>query len=408
VSIPPFRRTALAAAAVGTLVLAACGDDDDSTAHTTAAPATTAGAATAASGGAATTAGGATTDAGGSMTTSGGGSATSEAMKPVSGTLNGSGATSQAAAIQAWTAGFQEQNPDATINYDPVGSGGGREAFLSGAADFAGSDAALTDDEYTKSKTQCGDQGAIDLPHYISPIAVTFNLPDVKELNLTPETVAAIFHGDVTKWNDPKIAADNPDAELPDTAINPVHRSDKSGTTQNFTDYLHAAASSVWTAEPAQDWPSGLPGEAAQGTSGVVAAIQAGEGSVGYADASQVGELGVAKVKVGDEFVAPSADGAAKAVELSEKATGRSQYDLSFTLNRTPDDPSAYPVTLVSYHIVCLTYRDAAKADLVKAFMGYVGSAEGQEAAAKAAGSAPMSDALITQVAASVSEIKAG
>jgi phosphate transport system substrate-binding protein len=352
--------------------------------------------------------GGATTSAGGSATTTDGGTATTEASKPVSGTLNGSGATSQAAAIQAWTAGFQENNPDATVNYDPVGSGGGREAFLSGAADFAGSDAALSDDEYEKSKTQCGDEGAIDLPHYISPIAIAFNLPDVKELNLSPETVAGIFHGDITKWNDAKIAADNPGAKLPDTAVNPVHRSDKSGTTQNFTDYLHAAASSVWTAEAAQDWPSGLPGEAAQGTSGVVAAIQAGEGSVGYADASQVGELGVAKVKVGGDFVAPSAEGAAKAVELSDKATGRSQYDLSFTLNRTPDDSSAYPVTLVSYHIVCLTYKDAAKADLVKAFMSYVGSADGQQAAAQAAGSAPMSDALIKQVAASVAEIKAG
>jgi phosphate transport system substrate-binding protein len=329
-------------------------------------------------------------------------------MKPVSGTLNGSGATSQAAAIQAWTAGFQETNPDATINYDPVGSGGGREAFLSGAADFAGSDAALTDDEFTKSKTQCGDEGAIDLPHYISPIAIAFNLPDVKELNLSPETAAGLFHGEITKWNDAKLAADNPGVTLPDEAVNPVHRSDKSGTTQNFTEYLNAAASSVWTAEAGQEWPAGLPGEAAQGTSGVVAAIQAGEGSVGYADASQVGELGVAKVKVGSDFVAPSADGAAKAVELSEKVAGRSEHDLSFKLNRTPTDPAAYPVTLVSYHIVCLTYKDAAKADLVKAFMSYVGSSAGQEAAAKAAGSAPMTAALSSQVAAAVAEIKAG
>jgi phosphate transport system substrate-binding protein len=401
VSIRTYRHSALAAVAVGTLVLAACGDDDDSTANTTAAVATAAAAPTT------TSAGGATTTESGATTTSGGSEAT-QAMKPVSGTLNGSGATSQAAAIQAWTAGFQEKNPDATVNYDPVGSGGGREAFLSGAADFAGSDAALSDDEYTKSKSQCGDEGAIDLPHYISPIAIAFNLPDVKDLNLSPETAAGLFHGEITKWNDAKIAADNPDAKLPDTAVNPVHRSDKSGTTQNFTDYLHAAASSVWTAEAAQDWPDGLPGEAAQGTSGVVAAIQAGEGSVGYADASQVGELGVAKIKVGSDFVAPSADGAAKAVELSDKATGRSEYDLSFTLNRTPTDSSAYPLTLVSYHIVCLTYKDAAKADLVKAFMSYVGSSDGQQAAAKAAGSAPMSDALIKQVAASVAEIKAG
>ena len=101
-------------------------------------------------------------------------------MEPVSGTLVGSGATSQAAAMQAWTVGFQETNPDATVQYDPVGSGGGRTAFLSGGADFAGSDAALNDEDFEKSKERCGDEGAIDLPHYISPIAIAYNLPGVE------------------------------------------------------------------------------------------------------------------------------------------------------------------------------------------------------------------------------------
>jgi phosphate transport system substrate-binding protein len=402
VNISSFRRQALVAVAIGSLVLAACGDDDDSTSATTAAPTTAAATATTGS-----SSGSSTASTSGSATTEAG-SATTKPAAPVSGTLVGSGATSQAAAMQAWTVGFQENNPDATINYDPVGSGGGRTAFLAGGADFAGSDAALSDDDFAKSKEQCGTDGAIDLPHYISPIAIAYNLPDVKGLKLTPETAAGIFAGKITKWNDAAIAADNAGVKLPDTAVNPVHRSDESGTTQNFTDYLHATAADVWTTEAAQAWPDAAGGEGAQGTSGVVAAIKAGEGSVGYADASQVGDLGVAQIKVGNDFVTLSADGAAKAVEVSDKVPGRNPYDVSFKLNRTTTEPGVYPITLVSYHIVCQTYKDAGKAALVKAFMGYVGSQAGQEAAAKAAGSAPMTAALQQQVAKAVAQISAG
>jgi len=408
VNISSIRRRALAAAVVGTLVLAACGDDDDSSSETTAATATAAAASDSTAAGATTTEGATETTKGGATTTEGGSDVTSGPMKPVSGTLVGSGATSQAAAMQAWTVGFQETNPDATVQYDPVGSGGGRTAFLSGGADFAGSDAAINDEDFEESKERCGTEGAIDLPHYISPIAIAYNLPGVEGLKLTPATAAGIFAGTITKWNDAAIAADNSGVELPDTTINPVHRSDESGTTQNFTDYLHATAPDVWTEEAAQAWPDSAGGEGAQGTSGVVAAIGAGEGSVGYADASQVGELGVAQIKVGSEFVELSPEGAAKAVEVSEKTPGRSQYDVSFKLDRTTTEAGVYPITLVSYHIVCLKYDDQAKADLVKAFMGYVGSSAGQEAAAKAAGSAPMTAELMKQVATSVEQISAG
>ena len=128
------------------------------------------------------------------------------------------------------------------MNYDPVGSGTGRENFISGAFAFAGSDSALSTDEgeLDAANERCGGD-VVEVPAYISPIAVIFNLPGVDELNLKPETIAMIFDGKITKWNDEAIAADNPDADLPDTAITPVHRSDDSGTTGNFTDYLSKA-----------------------------------------------------------------------------------------------------------------------------------------------------------------------
>src|SRR5215218_9530226 len=155
----------------------------------------------------------------------------------LSGDLNGAGSSAQQAAMQAWQAGFTSVESGVTVNYDPVGSGGGREQFLAGGVDFAGSDSALDDDELAQAEERCGDAGVFEMPNYISPIAVVYNLEGVDELNLAPETVAGIFAQGITSWDDPAIAADNPDADLPSTAITPVNRADDSGTTKNFTEY---------------------------------------------------------------------------------------------------------------------------------------------------------------------------
>lgn len=347
---------------------------------------------------------------GSSDTTADGGSSSStsaSASAKLAGSLNGAGSTAQQAAMAAWQAAFQTANPGVTVNYDPVGSGGGRTQFLAGGNIlFAGSDAALTADEITKSKTRCaGGTGAIDLPVYISPIAIAFNLPGVTSLQLSADTIAKIFDAKVTKWNDPAIAADNSGVKLPSTAITPVHRADDSGTTQNFTDYLSKAATTSWSYPAAQTWPV-KGGEAAQGTSGVVQAIKQGKGTIGYADESQVGTLGKVKVKVGSAFVEPSADTAAKAAELSTPTASRPAGDLSLDVARTTTEAGAYPVILISYQIVCQQYAKASDGALVKAFETYVTSAEGQTAAATAAGSAPLTDALRTKVTASIALIK--
>src|SRR3954470_17288819 len=228
----------------------------------------------------------------------------------LSGELDGAGASSQQAAMQGWTAGYSGVQPGVTVNYDPVGSGGGREQFLSGGTDFAGSDAALDEEELTAAAERCGGGEVFELPNYISPIAVVYNLEGVDELNLSPQVIAGIFNQQIKNWSDPAIAADNPGVTLPDLPITPVNRSDESGTTENFTEYLAAAAGEAWPHEPGGNWPV-AGGEAAQGTSGVISAVSGGNGTIGYADESQAGELGVASVGVGEEFVAPTADAAA-------------------------------------------------------------------------------------------------
>lgn len=324
----------------------------------------------------------------------------------LAGTIAGAGASSQAAAMQGWIAGFTSGRPDVTVNYDPSGSGAGRDQFVAGGVAFAGSDAYLDEDELAAAEERCGGE-VIELPNYISPIAVIYNLDGVEDLRLSPETLAGIFSGEITTWNDPAIAADNPGVTLPDSRITPVHRSDESGTTENFVEYLGTAAPEVWPHEVSGNWPV-QGGEAAQGTSGVVGAVAAGEGTIGYADASQAGDLGVAAIKVGDGFVEPSAEAAAKVVEASPRVEGRGEHDYAIDLARDTAASGAYPIVLVSYHLACGTYDDPQTAELVKAFLGYVVSEEGQQAAADAAGSAPISDALREQAVAAVESISAG
>ncbi|AZC14545.1 phosphate ABC transporter substrate-binding protein PstS [Microbacterium sp. ABRD28] len=322
----------------------------------------------------------------------GGDSSDAPAESTLSGELVGSGASSQEVAVQAWSAGFQGANPDVTVSYDPSGSGAGRDSFQAGAVAFAGSDRAFTADEIAEGPFDgCVEgSGIIELPSYISPIAVIFNLEGVDELNMDAATIAGIFAGTISNWNDPAIAALNEGVELPDQQITPVHRADDSGTTENFTDYLYQAAPDVWTYEPDGVWPLSS-GEAAQGTSGVVAAVEGGVGTIGYADASRAEGFGQVAVQVGEEFVAFSPEAAAAVVDASPREEGRTDGDLAIALDRTPDE-AAYPIVLVSYMIACEEYVDAAQAPLVKGFLEYVISPEGQDAAAEAAGSAPVSD----------------
>ncbi|MBA3742230.1 phosphate ABC transporter substrate-binding protein PstS [Sporichthya sp.] len=306
----------------------------------------------------------------------------------LSGTLSGVGASSQGSAMEAWIAAFNEKYPDATINYEPTGSGAGREQFAAGAVKFAGSDAALSEEETTKAKSVCGD--IVQVPLYVSPIAIAFNLPGITSLQLKAETIAKIFDGKITSWDDEAIKADNPDADLPGSDITPVHRSDKSGTTENFTDYLKGAAADSWSYDVSGDWPASG-GEAAQGTSGVIAAIKSAEGGIGYADASQASGLGLVKVGVGSAFVEPSADAAAKILASSERAAGQGDASYAYELDRKTEDSGTYPVVLVTYSLACTQYASQGDVDLVKAFLSFIVSEEGQQIAEENAGSAPLS-----------------
>ena len=332
------------------------------------------------------------------------GSSSSSESGSLSGELNGAGASSQEKAMEAWSVGFQGLNPDVTLNYNPLGSGDGRTQFIEGGTLFAGTDSYFSDDEgeLSAANERCGSD-IIEVPAYVSSIAVMFNLEGVDSLDLDADTIAQIFDQKITTWNDPAIVKLNPDADLPSSAITTVHRQDDSGTTKNFTDYLGKASGS-WSYEAEDAFPV-KGGVSAEGTSGVVAAVGNGNGTIGYADASQVGELSVANVKVGDEFVTPSAEAAAKVVAVSPAAEDRSETDMAVDVDRTTEEAGAYPVILLSYLVACQTYDTAEDADLVKGFLEYVVSDEGQQAAADNAGSAPLDAETATRAQEIVSAI---
>ncbi len=363
------RNAAIAVIAVGALALTACGSDNATNAPSSAAP--------------------------------------SASGPAVTGTLTGVGSTAQGAAMDVWKTNFASANPGATVQYSPDGSGAGRKAILDGSAQFAGSDAYLKDEELASSKDKCGPDGAIDLPVYISPIAVAFNLPGITDLKLDAPTIAKMFRGQIANWNDPAIAALNPGVQLPDLKVTPVNRSDDSGTTSNFTDYLSAVAPEVWTDKASGVWPASLKGENAKGTSGVVKTVTDTSGAVTYADDSAVsGKLGTAQIKVGDSFTKISPEAAAKAVDQGKPVEGRNASDLAIKLDRKTTVAGAYPIVLVSYHIVCTTYDTKATADLVKAFVTYAASDAGQKAAADSAKSAPLSKTLQDKVKTALESVK--
>ena len=324
----------------------------------------------------------------------------------LSGTLNGIGSSAQGAAQTVWTAGFQQANPKATVNYDPQGSGAGRKSFISGAADFAGSDAALNDTELASTFAGCAaDSKGINLPVYISPIAIAYNVDGLKDLKLDAATIAGIFSGTITSWDDAKIKALNSDATLPSAPITVVHRSDDSGTTQNFTEYLAANAADVWTAPASQTFPFQV-GDAAKGTSGVADTTKNAKNSITYIDESGSAGLSIAQLKVGDTFEKISADGAAAVVAASPIASGRETNDLAIQINRKDTSKGAWPLVLVSYVIACQEYTDSAKAGLVKGYVDYIISSDAQKASAEQAGSAPLASDLADKVSKAVASIK--
>ncbi|GAA4360891.1 phosphate ABC transporter substrate-binding protein PstS [Angustibacter luteus] len=321
-----------------------------------------------------------------------------------SGTLNGEGSSAQKNAIDEAIASFGDTCSAAKVNYNPTGSGAGIKQFIAAQVDFAGSDSALNADkgEPADAAKRCQGNPAWNLPMVTGPIAVAYKLDGVDKLVVTPELAANIFSGKITTWNDPAIAKVNPDAKLPSTAIKVFFRSDESGTTENFTKWLHAAAPSAWTADPGKKWTG--KGEGKEKSAGVTDGVSNTDGGITYVEWSYAkdAKLGVAQVDNGGGPVELTADTVSKSVATATQVgTGN---DLALKLDYATKEPGAYPVILVTYEVVCSKGLEAGQTALLKSFLTHFSGTEFQGTLPDL-GYAPLPSDLQSKVTAAVAAI---
>ena len=337
-----------------------------------------------------------TTTAGGTATTAGG---TGTSSGNLSASLNGAGATFPKPLYVEWIGEFQAANPTVKINYQGIGSGGGIEQFTKLTVDFGASDAPMTDEQITAAET-AGGAKVLHIPTVFGSVVLAYNLADVKELKLDSDTVAAIFLGQITNWNDPKIAALNTGATLPDKAIQVVHRSDSSGTTNIFTGYLTSVnkgwADTVGKGKEVK-WPAGVGG---QGNDGVAAVVQQQQGSIGYVELSYAIEskLTMASMKnQAGNFIVPS-------LESTSAAAKGAQFpaDLRFSVANSAN-ADAYPIVGATWILAFDKMSDPAKVAALKAWLTW--ALNDGTAIATDLGYAPLPADLKTLALAKVNEI---
>jgi phosphate transport system substrate-binding protein len=301
--------------------------------------------------------------------------------------INGAGATFPFPLYSKWFSAYNKLYPDVRINYQSIGSGGGIKQITERTVDFGASDAPLTDEQMAKA------QGIQHIPTVMGAVVVVWNLPGVNELRMAPETLASIYLGKVTKWNDPALQKDNAGVKLPETAITVAHRSDGSGTTSIFTDYL-SKVSPEWKAGPGKgtsvNWPAGLGGKGNEGVTGVV---KQAEGAIGYVELAYANQnkLPTATLRNHDgQWVKASLESVSAA---AAKAEIPEDYRVSIT---GQPGQEAYPIAAFTYLLVYRDQQDAAKGDALLKFIWWA-EHEGQKDAA-ALDYAPLPESVVQKV----------
>jgi phosphate transport system substrate-binding protein len=322
-----------------------------------------------------------------------------------SGTLTLAGSSAQKNAIDKFTKDYQAACSGATINYNPSGSGAGVTSFEQKQVDFAGSDFPLSGADVAKANARCTGGKAVDLPMVPGAIAVIYNVSGVTApLNLSAQTLAKIFNGKITTWNDPAIAKDNSGVTLPSTKITSFHRSDKSGTSFNFSNYLNQTDAADFPSKANKQWP-GSGGQGANGSSGVAQAVKTTAGGIGYAELSYASANNLQTAKVGNaqgQFVEASTANAS--AFISKAKINQTGNDIQLAFDYTYSDPNSYPAVLVTYEIACDKGNDPAQLPLIKGFLGYMSSTTAQ-AELPAAGYVSLPSNIQTLVAAAVGNL---
>src|SRR5215468_10053033 len=314
-----------------------------------------------------------------------------------SGTLNGSGSTFQLTFQQTAIQNFKSIEPNLTVNYGGGGSGKGRADLASNVVQYAGSDTApIPSEEVSSFKGKT----VLYFPVLVGPITISYNLPGVKNLKLDAPVIADIFQAKITKWNDSKIKALNPGVNLPSTSITIARRSDSSGTTQNFSEFLVEAAPGVWKlgSDSTINWPANSRGGNANG--GVAQIIKTTAGAIGYVDYADAKASGLtwASVKNKDgQYVAPSTQ---SATEAANNVTMKP--DLTFSAIWQSGSGS-YPITYQSWDLVYQKQSSANTTKMLKAYLGYL-LGDGQKLLPQL-GYAPLPSSMDSQAKAQLDKI---
>jgi phosphate transport system substrate-binding protein len=310
--------------------------------------------------------------------------------------INGAGATFPYPIYSKWFDEYAKVDPSVRFNYQSIGSGGGQKQILAQTVDFGASDGPMTDDNLTKAPGKI-----LHIPTVAGAVVLTYNLPGNPALKLDADTIAGIFLGQIKKWNDPKLTALNAGTKLPDQEIVVVHRSDGSGTTFIFTDYL-SKVSSEWKEKVGNNtsvnWPAGIGGKGNEGVSGQVKQTP---GAIGYVEliyATQ-NKMPYAEVKnSAGQFVKPTIDSVTAAM-----ATANIPDDFRFSMTNAPGK-DAYPICGATWLLVYEQQKDAAKGKKLVEFLKW--AAKDGEKMATDLQYAPLPDSLQQRVLKRIDEIK--
>ena len=308
--------------------------------------------------------------------------------------INGAGATFPNPLYQKWFSEYHTRVPAIGFNYQSIGSGGGIQQYTAGTVDFGASDAPLTDEEWAKAPD------AVHIPTVLGAVVITFNAP-IQGLRLTPEVLAGIYLGTITKWNDPGLAAVNPGLKLPDADISVMHRADGSGTTNIFTDYL-SKVSPQWKAKvgvgKSVKWPVGLGGK---GNEGVTGLVKQTPGAIGYVELAYAVQNGLPMAELRNKagaFVKPT-------IETTSTAAAGVQMPADYRVSVTDaDGKDAYPIASFTYLLVHKDAKDPAKGKALIEFLWWAVH-DGQRFAAPL-DYAPLPPAVVEKVSRTIGELR--
>lgn len=311
-------------------------------------------------------------------------------------TLNGAGATFPYPVYSKWFSEYHKQHPDVQINYQSIGSGGGIRQLLAGTVDFGASDGPMSDEQLKQSSTKI-----LHIPTVLGAVVPAYNLPGTGELKFTPQALAGIYLGTITKWNDPAITKANPGLNLPGDSIIVVHRSDGSGTTFIWTDFL-SKVSPEWKSKVGNGtsvkWPTGL---GAKGNEGVAGMVRQMKGAIGYIELIYAEQnkipFGTVQNAAGN-FVKASLQSTTMAAASVKNMPA--DFRVSIT---NPPGKEAYPIASFTWLLVPVTSKDPAKGKILSEFLGWMLD-EGQKLAPQLS-YAPLPPSVVEKVRAAIKQV---